>query len=288
MAAADRDRRAPYLALALLLHVGVLLALMVAPHPSPIPVGQATPVTLVAHGPPEAPAQAEPAPTPREAQAPEPEPQAPPPRPAPAPRPAPKPAPTPPRPTPKPVPKPAPTPKPRPAPTPKPTPVPKPTPKAKPTPPAAAKPTPTRKEKELDLDALQASLASSTHASTRASAIARGPERAAASPVVGKARTLSASDQAGLSELLNRLWNPNCSVAGADSLLVSVSFAVGPDGRLVGRPSAGGKEHSPDPVVFAAARRAIDAVHRVEPYQPVYRGAQFRINFDAKKACEGR
>ena len=69
---------------------------------------------------------------------------------------------------------------------------------------------------------------------------------------------------------------------------MKVSFTVGVDGRLQGRPSAGGKEHSPDPVVFAAARRAIDAVHRVEPYQAVYRGHEFGITFDAKKACEGR
>jgi protein TonB len=67
-----------------------------------------------------------------------------------------------------------------------------------------------------------------------------------------------------------------------------VVFSVGSDGRLVGRVSAGGRESSADPVVAAAARRAIDAVHAVEPYRPVYRGAQFRINFDAKQACANR
>ncbi len=84
------------------------------------------------------------------------------------------------------------------------------------------------------------------------------------------------------------MWNPNCSVEGGDAVLVSVTFAVGSDGRLVGRVDAAGRERSPDPVVAAAARRAIDAVHAVEPYQAVYRGAQFRINFDAKKACANR
>ena len=42
---------------------------------------------------------------------------------------------------------------------------------------------------------------------------------------------------------------------------------------------------SSDPVVFAAARRAIDAVHRGAPYGAPYRGQSFALNFDAKKAC---
>ena len=75
---------------------------------------------------------------------------------------------------------------------------------------------------------------------------------------------------------------------GGDAVLVSLTFAVGYDGRLTGRVSAGGRETSSDPVVATAARRAIDAVHEAEPYQPSYRGAQFRINFDARKACANR
>ncbi len=90
-----------------------------------------------------------------------------------------------------------------------------------------------------------------------------------------------------MSQLLNRLWNPNCSVEGGDAVLVSVTFAVGSDGRVIGRVNASGRE-SADPVMAAAARRAIDAVHAVEPYQAVYRGATFRINFDAKTACANR
>ena len=87
--------------------------------------------------------------------------------------------------------------------------------------------------------------------------------------------------------MLERLWNPNCSVAGADSVIVPVKFSVGDDGRVIGRVAEGGRDSSPDPVVFAAARRAIDAVHQAAPYAEAYRGKSFTVNFDAGKACAG-
>jgi outer membrane biosynthesis protein TonB len=282
MAEADRPVGRPALAAAVLLHLAVFAALTLSPRPRIIPTGDAVPITVVSHEPPSAPAKAEPAPVPVAAQTETPTPAAPPPEPPPPPAPQPRPAPPrPPKPTPV---KPAPTPKPAVKPAPKaPTPPPRPAP-AKPTRAAKASTAPS-----LDLDALQASLAKSTHpAPPRPSFAQRGPTRAAAAPQTATAAGVSHADQVGLSQLLNRLWNPNCSVEGGDAVLVSVTFAVGSDGRLVGRVDAAGRERSPDPVVAAAARRAIDAVHAVEPYQAVYRGAQFRINFDAKKACANR
>ena len=92
-----------------------------------------------------------------------------------------------------------------------------------------------------------------------------------------------------MSQLLNRLWNPNCSVEGGDAVLVTVTFAVGPDGRLAGRRERRRQGRArATRWSMPAARRAIDAVHAVEPYQAIYRGAQFRINFDARKACANR
>ena len=284
MAAADQSVGPGSFAAALVLHLALFAALMLAVKPNVIPTGAAVPITLVSDAPSQS-AKAEPSPTPRAAQTEEPTPRSPPPEPAPPPRGA----PTPPRPAP---PKPPPS---RPAPSrPPPTPTPKPTPKtvAKPTEiappvkPNRAPPAPVKSS--LDLDALQMSLAHSTHAAPpRPSFAERGPTRAQAAQRTAAAG-ISREEQAGLSQLLNRLWNPNCSIEGGDAVLVSVGFTVGYDGRLSGRVNAGGRESSPDAVVATAARRAIDAVHAAEPYQATYRGAQFRINFDAKKACANR
>ena len=281
MAAADRSVGPASLGAALVLHLALFAAFMLAVKPNVIPTGAAVPITLVSHAPSE-PAKAEPAPAPEAATTPEPTPQAPPPEPTPPPKTAPAPPrPLPPRPAQKPTPTPKPTPKLSPRPEPKPDETPKP---VKPAPAAKA-----QAKTALDLDALQLSLARAPHAAApRPSFAERGPTRAQAAPQTTAAPGISREEQAGLSQLLNRLWNPNCSVEGGDAVLVSVSFTVGYDGRLTGRVNAGGHESSPDPVVATAARRAIDAVHAAEPYQATYRGAQFRINFDAKKACANR
>ena len=154
---------------------------------------------------------------------------------------------------------------------------------------SAIKPAPAKPD--LNLDALQASIARSARvAPARAAFATRGPTRAETAPQahVDAGQGVSQSDKAGLSQLLNRLWNPNCSVEGGDAVTVLVTFTVGQDGRLVGRVSAGGRESSSDPVVFAAARRAIDAVHQAEPYAAVFRRNAFKVNFDAKTACSKR
>ena len=283
MAAADRSVRPGPLLAALLLHIALFAALMLGVKPNVIPTGAGVPITLVASAPSPAPPKAERAPEAEAARTPEPAPKAPPPEPVPPPRPAPE----PPRPAPT---KPSP-PKPRPTPTPTPRPAPRVVERPVETP-APAKPSraaSSSSKSSLDLDALQLSLARTARpTSPRPSFAERGPARAAAAPQTSAAPGISREEQAGLSQLLNRLWNPNCSVEGGDAVLVSVSFTVGYDGRLSGRVNAGGHENSPDPVVATAARRAIDAVHAAEPYQATYRGAQFRINFDARKACANR
>ncbi|HEV2364787.1 MAG TPA: hypothetical protein VGS12_11395 [Caulobacteraceae bacterium] len=110
------------------------------------------------------------------------------------------------------------------------------------------------------------------------SAGARSPSQSAEGEAVG------ASDMAGLQGLLERLWNPNCAAVSGEGLIAPVSFSVGQDGRLTGPVRASGA-NSNDPVVFAAVRRAIDAIHEVEPYARPYRGKNFTVIFDARKAC---
>ncbi|MGI9170698.1 MAG: energy transducer TonB, partial [Caulobacteraceae bacterium] len=122
----------------------------------------------------------------------------------------------------------------------------------------------------------------------RPAAAPRGPARAetAPAPRVDAGQGVSQSDLQGLQQLLERLWNPNCGVEGGGSVIVPVKFQVGDDGAVVGRVTD--RAASSDPVVFAAARRAIDAVHQAEPYAAAYRGKSFTVNFDAKKACAER
>ena len=69
---------------------------------------------------------------------------------------------------------------------------------------------------------------------------------------------------------------------------LKVRFLVGLNGDVLGRPNAGGLENASDPVVAAAARRALDAVRRVAPYAAPYYGQAITVNFDAKEACARR
>jgi protein TonB len=123
-----------------------------------------------------------------------------------------------------------------------------------------------------------------------ASSAARGPARAetAAQARPDAGQGLSQSDLAGLQQLLERLWNPNCDVAGGSSVKLQVKFLVDLSGGLLGKPSAGGLERSADPVVAAAALRALDAVRQAAPYGQPYYGQPITVNFDAKEACAKR
>jgi outer membrane biosynthesis protein TonB len=256
------------------------LAILLA-RPSVVPGGTAVPITIISSAPTTDSRRAEAAPETQTAQTERPVSQAPAPVPPPAPA-APKPAPeAPPRETVRPAPRPKPVPKPapKPAPTPERTPE-KPQAKANP------KAQPTRDT--FNLDALAASIARTTRPSPARKAFARaGPTRAETAPVarVDAGQGVSQSDLAGLGQILERLWNPNCDALAGGGLVVPVKFQLGDDGRVVGRITDGGRDGSSDPSVSAAARQAIDAVHRGEPWPAPYRGQTFTVNFDAQKAC---
>ena len=262
-----RDNLTPALIAALALHVGLFAALTIFRPTLPLPLGSAVPINIVSDAPATDSRPAEQAPQTQTAQVDQPVPQAKAPSPPPAP-PQPAPTPTPPmkavQPTPKPALKPMPTP---------------------------AKPTPAPTKPAFSLDRLQASIAKYAHAAPpRPASAARGPTRAETAPIarVDAGQGVSQSDLQGLQQLLERLWNPNCGVEGGDSVVVPIHFSVGDDGRVTGRITDAAHDSPSDAVAYAAARRAIDAVHEAEPYADAYRGKTFTVNFDARKACAGR
>jgi outer membrane biosynthesis protein TonB len=271
------ESRGPALAAAAILHIGLLLAVLVFNPRSNLPIGTAVPITVVANGPATDSRLAVQAPVEQAAQVETPVPEAKPPEPSPPPKPEPKVAP----------------PRPQPAP-PKPVPAVKPTPvKPKPKPfdlsavaaDVGARPQP----RTFNLNSLQADVAQEARAHPSQPAFAaRGPTRAetAHESRVAAATGISQSDIEGLQGLLQRLWNPDCSVD--EKVVIPVKFTVGFDGRVLGRVDAGGRENASDPVVFAAARRAIDAVHEAAPYADTYRGLPFTVVFNSKKACAER
>jgi periplasmic protein TonB len=267
-----RETRTPALAAAIALHLGFALALLIFGKAPPLPLGTSVPVNIVATGPTTDSRPAVEAPVEQSARVATPVPEAKPPEPAPQPKPQPKAV----------EPKPAPPP-PKPAPALKPTPVkPKPFDLSAVAADVGAKPQP----KNFNLNALQADVAQAAKAHpSRPASGERGPDRAetAHENRVAAATGISQSDIAGLQGLLQRLWNPDCSVD--EKVLIPVKFLVGFDGRVQGRVDAGGRENSSDPVVFAAARRAIDAVHEAAPYADTYRGLPFTVVFNSKKAC---
>ncbi len=266
------DSLAPAFLAAVALHLGVF-ALAVFLRPAAIaPMGTAVPITIVTRGPTTDSRAAEAAPVAQAAQTEAPVPQAK----APAPPPTPAPAPAPPKPAPVKAVKPAPAPVPTPAPQP---------------PNPQVKPTPAPPRQSLNLDALAANIARTTKPSPpRPASGARGPTRAetATEARVDAGTGVSQSDIAGLSQLLERLWNPNCNATGGEGVVIPVKFTVSYDGRVTGRITEGGRETSSNPVIATAARRAIDAIHQAEPYGAVYRGQTFTVNFDAKTACANR
>ena len=179
------------------------------------------------------------------------------------------------------------------APTPAPTPAP-----TKP----AVKPTPTKPKKDtfdlaaiqadvgarrssLNLAALQADLARESRAHPSRPAYAqRGPTQAetAHEARVDAGTGVSQSDLAGLQQLLQRLWNPDC--ANGQRPVIPVKFTIGYDGHLQGAVDTGGRDIRAD----VDARRAVDAVHQAAPYADTYRGLTITVRFDAKKACAAK
>jgi outer membrane biosynthesis protein TonB len=269
-----RESLTPAFLAAVALHVGVALIALYAPRPPMGPLGTAVPITLVARGPTTDSRPAEAAPVTQSAQSETPVPQAkaPAPPPAPAPRPAPPTPETPPVKTVKPAPEPRPTPAAQKA-QPKPMPPPKPT------------------RDTFSLDALAADVAKVRRAAPpRPTSGARGPARAETAPEarVDAGQGVSQTDIAGLSQLLERLWNPSCNTAGGDAVVIPIKYTVSFDGHVVGRIVLGAHGASSDPIVATATRRAIDAIHQAEPYADTFRGQTFTVIFDATKACANR
>jgi outer membrane biosynthesis protein TonB len=172
------------------------------------------------------------------------------------------------------------------------TPTPKPATKQAPT--AAAKPSRPTQRPGLDLDALAASIAKTTRASgQRVSSAAKGasrPETAAQARAGAGARTGEAAAALGaLADELGRRWNPNCSVEGGDAVRLSARFHLAAGGRVRGDPQII-RGMSPDPVVQAAAIRAIGAIKAASPFEdlpPDLYGQDVIVNFDARKVCAG-
>jgi protein TonB len=261
------ENRLPALAAAAALHVAAILAMLYWVHPTMLPVGSAVPINIVSSAPATDSRPAEEAPQVQTAATETPAPEA---------KPTPPPPPSPPKPTPT-VPHPALKP-PTPTPTPKPV-------------QAQQKPTPTPTPKTFDWASIQNTIdRAARSAPPRPSAAPRGPTRAETDTHarVDAGQGVSQSQLEGLQQLLGRLWNPNCQVEGGDAVKLKVSFTVGPDGRLSGPVNAFGSQTSADTVVAAAARRAIDAVHQVEPFSEPYRNQKILVNFNAREVCASR
>ena len=280
MSPPPRQTRAPAFVAAIALHAAVLALALFVPGQPPKPVGSSVPINIVSSAPATDSRPAVQAPQTQAAQAPQPVPEAKPQPPAPVPAPAPAFTETRPE---RPVKAERPTPLPQPSPKAmRPTPTPTPQPAMK----AAAQPA----AKPFDFDRMQQIIANAKrNEGPPASSAKRGPARpetdTQARPDAGQG--VSQSDLAGLQQLLERLWNPNCDVAGGSSVRLKVHFLVGLDGNVLGKPSVGGADSS-DPVVAAAARRAVDAIHRAVPYSEPYYGQSITVNFDAKEACARR
>ena len=156
---------------------------------------------------------------------------------------------------------------------------------AEPRKPAPAKPAP-RAEKSLDLDALAASVAKSSQRSSAAKGPARQATAPEARPDLGSGQAAAAI--AGMSDEIQKRWNPNCEVEGGRNVRLQLAFTLGAGGQVDGKVDAQGAEHSSDPVVKAAAERAIRAVYAAAPFTRLPRnlyGQRFKLNFRTSEAC---
>lgn len=272
----ERTNLSPAAAGSLLLHLGVVAAMMISwPWAKDLKVGNVVPVNIVANAPSTDLRAAVQAPEEQSAQSEAPVPDAP--IQDVSPEPAPTPSPTPPAPAARPSPA-APAPKPVPK-----TPTPTPQKAAQP----AAKPA---KPADLDFDALLASVSKSAKSSGgRTSSAPKGasrPETATqARPDLGKG--LAASAIAGLADELQRRWNPNCDVEGGRDVQIRTTFTLGISGDVLGdvRSEIRGPA---TPVAQAAAERATRAVYAAAPFRNLPRdlyGQRIGVNFNARQAC---
>ena len=276
---AARTQRSPALIASALVHAGVVAAaLIVWPmFNKPLTLGKVVPVTLVTSGPPAELAAAVQALKPAPAATPQPQPDE----------------------------------KPEPAPI-------KPVPPAPPAASAASKPqlktklvpakqTPSLKSapaasaqqasrKDLDLDALMASIDTQrTKPAGAPSSGQAGPMRPHVDKVAseghGEDSHMSGDERQGLADKLSRLWNPNCSVEAAAGINIKVHFRLSAQGWLVGQPELAAGQNAGDPIFSASASRALSAVGRGQPYTDVLTPAHYAdwhdmvVSFNAKQAC---
>jgi outer membrane biosynthesis protein TonB len=152
--------------------------------------------------------------------------------------------------------------------------------------PVAAKPAPPAKpEKSLDLDALAASISRSAKPSSADKGPTRPETALQARATMGTAQQAAAFS--GLTQELQRRWNPNCDVEGGRDVVVRVTFAIGAGGQVVG--DVGSQiTGAQTPVSQAAAQRAVRAVYAASPFRSLPRefyGERVAVNFNAREAC---
>ena len=103
-----------------------------------------------------------------------------------------------------------------------------------------------------------------------------------------KAYNASYNYFAGMSDEVQKRWSPNCEVEGGRNVRLQLAFTLGAGGQVDGKVDAQGAEHSSDPVVKAAAERAIRAVYAAAPFTRLPRnlyGQRFKLNFRTSEAC---
>lgn len=157
--------------------------------------------------------------------------------------------------------------------------------------PAPTRPAPKSAQSSLDLDSLYDSLkAPARNAPQRPSAAPKGASRAETAPVARQTvgTGLAAGDAiTGMTEELQRRWNPNCDVEGGRDVQLKVFFQLGVTGQVVGNVTSQ-LTSAPGPVATAAAERAVRAVYAAAPFRGLpreYYGQRFSVNFNAKEAC---
>ena len=145
-------------------------------------------------------------------------------------------------------------------------------------------------------------LANSLHAqtqpaSTHATSGQVGQNRSRTAPVEqvgqGSDSHMSADEKQALGDKLGKLWNPNCQVLGATDINIKVRIQLTAQGYVVKKQLANQAEvqASNNPVLLAAADRALSAVGRGEPYTDVLNPAHYAdwrdmvVNFNAKQVC---
>jgi outer membrane biosynthesis protein TonB len=140
-------------------------------------------------------------------------------------------------------------------------------------------------QKSLDLDSLAASLTKLAKPASAARGAARPETATQARPALGSAAASSAL--AGLTEELQRRWNPNCDVAEARAVVVRVTFTLNSGGGVQGEVQS--QIRGPQTAAGrAAAQRAVSAVYAAAPFRTLPRefyGQPIGVNFDAQQAC---